>query len=156
MPDLRPYLVLGLALGGVFAVSGVGMVVLYRATGVLNLAYGAIGALGSLIAWSMINGFLLPDWLSYVEAVVFGGVASLVYGVLFGLYHWVESYRLNVPARTGTVMLAVLPVILGFQLLLQALVLDVQSGPRGPLQARLRKPILSPPGPPPDPAPRDP
>jgi len=84
VPDLRPYLVLGLALGGVFAVSGVGMVVLYRATGVLNLAYGAIGALGSLIAWSMINGFLLPDWLSYVEAVVFGGVASLVYGVLFG------------------------------------------------------------------------
>src|SRR5207253_7676953 len=84
VPDLRPYLVLGLALGGVFAVSGVGMVVLYRATGVLNLAYGAIGALGSLIAWSMINVFLLPDWLSYVEAVLFGGFASLVYGLLFG------------------------------------------------------------------------
>jgi branched-chain amino acid transport system permease protein len=76
--------VLGLALGGVFAVSGVGMVVLYRATGVLNLAYGAIGALGSLIAWSMINVFLLPEWLSYIEAVVFGGAASLIYGVLFG------------------------------------------------------------------------
>jgi branched-chain amino acid transport system permease protein len=84
MPDLRPYLVLGLALGGVFSVSGVGMVVLFRATGVLNLAYGAIGALGALIAWSMINVFLLPDWLSYVVAVGFGGLASLVYGVLFG------------------------------------------------------------------------
>jgi branched-chain amino acid transport system permease protein len=84
MPDLRPYLVLGLALGGVFAVSGVGMVVLFRATGVLNLAYGAIGALGALIAWSMINVFLLPDWLSYVVAVGFGGLASLTYGVLFG------------------------------------------------------------------------
>ena len=84
MPDLRPYLVLGLALGGVFAVSGVGMVVLFRATGVLNLAYGAIGALGALIAWSMINVFLLPDWLSYVVAVGFGGLASLIYGVLFG------------------------------------------------------------------------
>jgi branched-chain amino acid transport system permease protein len=84
MPDLRPYLVLGVALGSVFAVSGVGMVVLYRATGVLNLAYGAVGALGSLIAWSMVNVFLLPDWLSYVVAVLFGGVASLIYGVLFG------------------------------------------------------------------------
>jgi len=84
VPDLRPYLVLGLALGGVFAVSGVGMVVLFRATGVLNLAYGAIGALGALIAWSMINVFLLPDWLSYVVAVGFGGLASLTYGVLFG------------------------------------------------------------------------
>jgi branched-chain amino acid transport system permease protein len=84
MPDLRPYLVLGVALGSVFAVSGVGMVVLYRATGVLNLAYGAVGALGSLIAWSMVNVFLLPDWLSYIVAVVFGGVASLIYGLLFG------------------------------------------------------------------------
>jgi len=84
MPDLRPYLVLGLALGGVFAVSGVGMVVLFRATGVLNLAYGAVGALGSLIAWSMINVFLLPDWLAYLVAIGFGGFASLIYGLLFG------------------------------------------------------------------------
>lgn len=84
MPDLRPYIVLGIALGSVFAVSGVGMVVLYRATGVLNLAYGAVGALGSLVAWSMINVFLLPDWLSYIVAVLLGGVASLVYGLLFG------------------------------------------------------------------------
>jgi len=84
VPDLRPYLVLGLALGGVFAVSGVGMVVLFRATGVLNLAYGAVGALGSLIAWSMINVFLLPDWLAYLVAVGFGGFASLLYGLLFG------------------------------------------------------------------------
>jgi branched-chain amino acid transport system permease protein len=84
LPNLVPFLVLGVALGGVFAVSGVGMVVLYRATGVVNLAYGAIGALGALIAWSMINVFLLPDWLAYIEALVFGGVASLIYGYLFG------------------------------------------------------------------------
>ena len=47
--ELKPFLVLGFALGGVFAMSGVGLVVLYRATGVLNLAYGAIGATGALI-----------------------------------------------------------------------------------------------------------
>ena len=40
----KPYIVLGLALGGVYALSGVGIVVLYQATGVLNLAFGAIGA----------------------------------------------------------------------------------------------------------------
>ena len=48
MPDacdeLKPFLVIGLALGGVYAMSGVGLVVLYRATGVLNLFYGAVGA----------------------------------------------------------------------------------------------------------------
>lgn len=84
MPDLRPYLVLGLALGGVFALSGVGIVVLYRATGVLNLAYGAIGALGALLAWSLINVVGLPDWFGYVFAIVFAGVITLGYGAVFG------------------------------------------------------------------------
>jgi branched-chain amino acid transport system permease protein len=31
------------------------MVVLYRATGVLNLAFGAVGAMGALLAWQLIN-----------------------------------------------------------------------------------------------------
>ena len=44
--DFEPFIVSGLALGGVYALSGVGLVVLYRATGVLNLAYGAVGAMG--------------------------------------------------------------------------------------------------------------
>jgi hypothetical protein len=35
-----------------------------------------------------------------------------------------------VATPTGTVILAAMPVILGFQLLLQALVLDVQNSPR--------------------------
>jgi branched-chain amino acid transport system permease protein len=33
--DVEQFLVTGLSLGGVYALSGVGMVVLYRATGVL-------------------------------------------------------------------------------------------------------------------------
>ena len=52
---LKPYIVLGLALGGVYALSGVGVVVLYQATGVLNLAFGAIGAAGALIAYYLVN-----------------------------------------------------------------------------------------------------
>ena len=52
---LKPYIVLGLALGGVYALSGVGIVVLYQATGVLNLAFGAIGAAGALIAYYLVN-----------------------------------------------------------------------------------------------------
>jgi branched-chain amino acid transport system permease protein len=81
---LKPYIVLGLALGGVYALSGVGIVVLYQATGVLNLAFGAVGAAGALIAYWMINHTSLPHWLAYTACVVFGGVVNLVYGVLFG------------------------------------------------------------------------
>ena len=73
----KPYIVLGLALGGVYALSGVGLVVLYRATGVLNLAFGAIGAAGALIACWMINHTGWPHWLAYVVCVAFGGVVTL-------------------------------------------------------------------------------
>jgi branched-chain amino acid transport system permease protein len=86
MPDfesLKPFLVLGLALGGVFAMSGVGVVVLYRATGVLNLAYGAIGAMGALLSWSLIDVHV-NQWLAYLVCIAFGGGATLLYGVLFG------------------------------------------------------------------------
>jgi branched-chain amino acid transport system permease protein len=59
-------------------------VVLYRATGVLNLAFGAIGAMGALIAWSMINTWALPSGVAYAACVLFGGVLNLVYGMIFG------------------------------------------------------------------------
>jgi branched-chain amino acid transport system permease protein len=82
--SFQPFIPIGLAAGGVYALSGVGMVVLYRATGVLNLAFGAIGAMGALIAWSMINSWHVPAGLAYVACVLFGGVATLVYGMVFG------------------------------------------------------------------------
>ena len=82
--DFYPYIVTGLALGGVYALSGVGMVVLYRATGVLNLAFGAIGAMGALISWTLINHTSFPDWASYLLCVVFGGLVTFAYGIVFG------------------------------------------------------------------------
>ena len=81
---LKPYIVLGLALGGVYALSGVGVVVLYQATGVLNLAFGAIGAAGALIAYYLINHTSWPHWVAYLTCIVFGAVVNVVYGVLLG------------------------------------------------------------------------
>lgn len=87
LSDLKPYIPLGIALGGVYALSGVGMVVLYRATGVLNVAFGAIGAAGALISWWLINHttwFAHHSWLAYLAAVAFAGVVALLWGVLAG------------------------------------------------------------------------
>jgi branched-chain amino acid transport system permease protein len=81
--ELEPFIVSGLALGGVYALSGVGLVVLYRATGVLYLAFGAVGAMGALIAWQMVQGGV-PQWLAWIVCVLFGGVVTLGYGVVFG------------------------------------------------------------------------
>ena len=81
---LKPFIVIGLAFGGVYALSGVGLVVLYRATGVLNLAFGAIGAAGALIAYYLINHTSCPQWLAFTVCVLFGGVLNLAYGMVFG------------------------------------------------------------------------
>ncbi len=81
---LKPFIVIGLAFGGVYALSGVGLVVLYRATGVLNVAFGAIGAAGALIAYYIVNHTGWPHWLAYTVCVVFGGVVNLAYGMVFG------------------------------------------------------------------------
>ncbi|HEY1516020.1 MAG TPA: branched-chain amino acid ABC transporter permease [Solirubrobacteraceae bacterium] len=82
--DFQPFIVTGVSLGAVYALSGVGMVVLYRATGVLNLSFGAVGAMGALIAWQLINKSGWNEWLAYLIAVLFGGVLTLVYGMIFG------------------------------------------------------------------------
>jgi branched-chain amino acid transport system permease protein len=81
---VKPFIVIGLAFGGVYALSGVGLVVLYRATGVLNLAFGAIGAAGALIAYYLLNHTGCPEWLAFSICVAFGGVVNLLYGMVFG------------------------------------------------------------------------
>jgi branched-chain amino acid transport system permease protein len=82
--DEQPFLVTGLALGGVYALSGVGMVVLFRTTGVLNLSFGAVGAFGALIAWQLINHSGVNQWLAYLVCVLVAGVLTLAYGMVFG------------------------------------------------------------------------
>ncbi|MGZ6671966.1 MAG: branched-chain amino acid ABC transporter permease [Solirubrobacteraceae bacterium] len=84
LEDFKPFVVTGLALGGVYALSGVGMVVLYRATGVLNLAFGAVGAMGALLAWQLINVNRWAQGPAFLVCVLFGGAVTLLYGVLFG------------------------------------------------------------------------
>jgi branched-chain amino acid transport system permease protein len=81
--DFQPFLVTGLALGGVYALSGVGLVVLYQATGVVYLAFGAVGATGALIAWSMISAGI-AHWLCWLVCLLFSGIVTLAYGMIFG------------------------------------------------------------------------
>jgi branched-chain amino acid transport system permease protein len=82
--DLEQFLVTGLSLGGIYALSGVGVVVLYRATGVLYFAFGAVGAMGALIAWQLSVQSGWNDWLAFAVCVLFGGVLTLAYGMVFG------------------------------------------------------------------------
>jgi glycosyltransferase involved in cell wall biosynthesis len=58
------------------------------------------------------------------------GVPLFLWGIFFGTYTWVKSIILFQVATTGTVMLSVLPFLLGFQLILQAMLLEIAESPK--------------------------
>ncbi|MDO9300045.1 MAG: glycosyltransferase family 2 protein [Anaerolineales bacterium] len=58
------------------------------------------------------------------------GIPLLLFGGIFGGIKWIEYASRNIPAPTGTVMLPTLCVILGIQILLSAIEIDMNSTPR--------------------------
>ena len=67
---------------------------------------------------------------SPVALFMLTGLPLLAWGTGFGLYTWGQSWLQNQFASTGTVMLSVLPFLVGFELVLQALVLEIRDTPR--------------------------
>jgi len=76
-----------------------------------------------------VHRYIWQDFTA-VSVFVIVGLFSLLFGVTFGSYHWIKSLQTMQPATAGTVMLSAVPVILGFQLLLQAVVLDIENVPK--------------------------
>ena len=60
----------GLALGARYALVALGFVIIYRATGVINFAQGALVALGAYLTYAFANGAELPFALAVLLAVV--------------------------------------------------------------------------------------
>ena len=67
---------------------------------------------------------------SVVSIFLLGGVPSLLFGIAWSAHHWLRSLQTGVVATTGTVVIGLLGIVLGFQLLLQAVVLDVGNEPK--------------------------
>jgi glycosyltransferase involved in cell wall biosynthesis len=67
---------------------------------------------------------------SPVALFLFLGAPLLLAGIGFGGWAWYESARTGIVSSTGRVMLSVLPIVIGFQLILQAVLLDISSSPR--------------------------
>lgn len=81
-------------------------------------------------------------WLEYfvrdftlLSIYLVSGLLLVTFGSAWGTWHWIQSAQQNVAATTGTVMIAVLPVILGMQFLLQAVALDVEHVPTDPVHS---------------------
>jgi len=67
------------------------------------------------------------------------GIPMLVFSLVFGIAKWAKYSKLGIPAPTGTVMIPVLFLILGFQLVLSAINIDLYAMPKQPLS--LAKPL---------------
>ena len=66
------------------------------------------------------------------------GAALFGFGLAFGLYHW-WSAPPDQLVPTGTIMIAALTFLIGFQLLLSFLNYDISSSPREPLHPFLAR-----------------
>ena len=61
------------------------------------------------------------------------GLPLFLAGVVYGGYHWYWYASRRIAAPTGTVVLSALMIILGFQLLLSAIALDLGAVPKEPV-----------------------
>lgn len=75
------FLASGLAIGSLYALGGIGMVVLFRASGVLNFSAGAAGAAGAMTAWQLVQWGIWPPaaWLACIAVAM---ALTLFYGRL--------------------------------------------------------------------------
>lgn len=87
--------------------------------------------------------YFLRDFSLASLNLVFGSV-FLAFGTIFGMIEWITSVRSGVVASTGTVMLAVLPIVIGVQMLLLFLGFDIAAEPKRPLQLQTRLSSLDP------------
>ena len=67
------------------------------------------------------------------------GIPLLIFGLTFGIWQWIAVSAAGTAASAGTVMLAALPFIIGFILILNFLSADVMTIPKEPLHPKLQK-----------------
>lgn len=78
-----------------------------------------------------------------VAVLSVGGAALVLFGVVFGGYHWWLSVVTGLASTTGTVMIAVLPIIVGIQAVLQAFAMTVTSSPGASETTQYARMLLS-------------
>ncbi|NTJ09340.1 branched-chain amino acid ABC transporter permease [Rhizobium lusitanum] len=111
---ILPFIISGLGIGAVYALSGVGLVILFRATGVLNFAFGAFGAIGAHCAWQLLE-WKMPLAVAILAAVAVSSAISFLYGHICAP---MLSHRDTVVRAVGTlapalVLIALMGIVWG-------------------------------------------
>lgn len=75
--------------------------------------------------------------VSYASIELPIGLVLILFGLIFGSFHWGVATFSDQSNDAGTVMLSALPIIIGLQLLLAFLAYDIASVPQAALHQRL-------------------
>jgi hypothetical protein len=87
--------------------------------------------LATFVRRAVLKNFLYD--FSMVSIYLVTGIPLLLFGLIFGIFKWIQYLGAGVPAPTGTVILPTLSVLVGIQLLLSAIESDLRSVPKQPL-----------------------
>src|SRR6266508_4197004 len=82
MNEFLRFALLGMATGSLYALVALGVVLVYRASGVLNFAAGAMGALAAYVFYGMRDEHNVNWLIALVAALALGGLIGLVGQVL--------------------------------------------------------------------------
>jgi dolichol-phosphate mannosyltransferase len=88
------------------------------------------------------NYFLRGMSVASVELVL--GLFLFISGGVFGATQWYSSAQQDLATASGTVMLAALQILVGFQMLLSFLTFDIQSVPKVAIHRRLHRKLVLP------------
>ena len=80
--NLLPFVASGIGLGAVYALSSVGLVILYRASGTLNFAFGAFGGVSAFLAWQLTQDGV-PAPVGWIVGVAVSTAIAYAYGRFF-------------------------------------------------------------------------
>ena len=96
-----------------------------------NIIPFAKGNLRNLAKRIFYNYYLRNFSLASLELAF--GILLTLFGTFYGLSHWGNSIISGTPATAGTVMVAALPIIVGFQSLMSFINYDINSIPKNPI-----------------------
>jgi branched-chain amino acid transport system permease protein len=120
----------GLSQGSIAVVAALGLVVIIKATGIINFAHGDVLTLGAYVALVLISAHSFPIWIAYIVAIVVGGIVGL------GVERFV--YR---PIRNRS-MLSIMVILFAVGLLIRELLVLWQGTDTKPLASPVGRGVL--------------
>lgn len=120
----------GLSQGSIAVMAALGLVVISKATGIINFAHGDVLTAGAYVAFVLISLNSFPIWLGYLVAIAAGGLIGL------GMERF--AYR---PIRTRS-PLNIMVILFAFGLLIRAVLVEWQGSETHPLPSLVGNRVL--------------